>query len=72
LKQKKLSSRIKIISKNNFGAHRSEVTLFWGRFGCDNKKLSSMIILVNRGVLFSYFVFCYLISSIEKLQHLFY
>jgi len=38
-------SKLKIIfiSKNNFGAHMSEVTLFWGGFGCYNKKLSSRI-----------------------------
>ena len=29
----------------------SEVTLFWGGFGCYNKKLSSRIILEDRGVL---------------------
>ena len=29
---KNLSPRIKIISKNNFGAERSKIKLFWERF----------------------------------------
>ena len=39
-----------------FGAHRSEVTLFWGGFGCNNKKLSSRIILEELGAAICYFV----------------
>ena len=44
-----------IIEAINSGAHRSEVTLFWGRFGCYNKKLSSRIIKKTRGATSYYF-----------------
>ena len=36
---KNLSPIIKIISKNNFGAKRSEVELFWGGFSCVKSNL---------------------------------
>jgi hypothetical protein len=43
--QKNFFTNKKLFPKIIFGAHRSEVTLFWGRFGCINKKLSVRTIL---------------------------
>ena len=37
---KNLSPRIKIFSKNNCGAERSEIEVFWGRFDFVSKPLA--------------------------------
>ena len=45
-----ISGNNKLFLKITFGAKGSKIELFWGGFGYDNKKLSSKIILVSRGV----------------------